>query len=113
MLDHRVTTFDFDMCSQHRSEPTAEAALLQSAFNAPDAPLANVILMKSATRQRRDAAAMRCDGDATVMRLRCNRADGDPQKPARIRSRNRRESGANPAQYVKLFPPKIQKDSDT
>ena len=113
MLDHRVTTFDFDMCSQHRSEPTAEAALLQSAFNAPDAPLANVILMKSATRQRRDAAAMRCDGDATVMRLRCNRADSDPQKPARIRSRNRRESGANPAQYVKLFPPKIEKDSDT
>ena len=96
LLDHRVTTFDFDRCSQHRSEPTAEAALLQSAFNAPDAPLANVILMKSATRhwQRRDAAAMRCDGDAIAMRLRCDRADGDPQKPARIRSRNRRKSGA-------------------
>ena len=115
MLDHRVTTFDFDMCSQHRSEPTAEAALLQSAFNAPDAPLANVILMKSATRQRRDAAVMRCDGDAMQQRCDC---DATAQMAIR---RNRRESGAEiganpaqkPAQYVMLFPPKIQKDSDT
>jgi hypothetical protein len=124
LLDHRVTTFDFDMCSQHRSEPTAEAALLQSAFNAPDAPLATVILMKAATRQRRDAAAMRCDGDAmrrrcdaTAMQQRCY-CDATAQMTIRI---NRRESGAEtganpaqkPAQYVKVFPPKIQKDSNT
>ena len=92
LLDHRVTTFDFDRCSQHRSEPTAEAALLQSAFNAPDAPLANVILMKSATRQRRDAAAMRRDGDA--MRRRCN-SDATAMRPRRWRCA---ETGANPEQ---------------
>ena len=117
LLDHRVTTFDFDRCSQHRSEPTAEAALLQSTFNAPESPLANVILMKSATRhwQRRDAAAMRCNGDAMQQRCDC---DATAQMAMR---RNRRESGAEtganpaqkPAQYVKVFPPKIQKDSDT
>ena len=81
--------------SSLRPEPAVvEAPLLQSAYNESAAPLAYVILMKSACRlrfvQRRDAAAMRCgcnamaaamrrcDGDATAMRprrRRCNRAE--------------------------------------
>ena len=87
--------------SSLRPEPAVvEAQLLQSAYNESAAPLAYVILMKSASRlrfeQRCDAAAMRCgcdamrrcDGDATAMRRRCrDRADGDAtaQKPAHCR----------------------------
>ena len=60
---------------------------------------------------------MRRRCDATAMQQRC---DCDATAQMAIR-RNRRESGAEiganpaqkPAQYVKLFPPKIQKDSDT
>ena len=61
--------------------------------------------------------AMRRRWDATAMQQRC---DCDATAQMAIR-RNRRESGAEiganpaqkPAQYVKVFPPKIQKDSDT
>ena len=97
--------------SSLRPEPAVvEAPLLQSAYNESAAPLAYVILMKSACRlrfvQRRDAAAMRCgcnamrrcDGDATAMRRRCDRADGDAtaQKPAR-------KPAQKPAQYMQVF----------
>ena len=97
--------------SSLRPEPAVvEAPLLQSAYNESAAPLAYVILMKSACRlrfvQRRDAAAMRCgcnamrrcDGDATAMRRRCDRADGDAtaQKPAR-------KPAQNLAQYMQVF----------
>ena len=97
--------------SSLRPEPAVvEAPLLQSAYNESAAPLAYVILMKSACRlrfvQRRDAAAMRCgcnamrrcDGDATAMRRRCDRADGDAtaQKPAR-------KPAQKLAQYMQVF----------
>jgi len=97
--------------SSLRPEPAVvEAPLLQSAYNESAAPLAYVILMKSACRlrfvQRRDAAAMRCgcnamrrcDGDATAMRRRCDRADGGAtaQKPAR-------KPAQKPAQYMQVF----------
>ena len=97
--------------SSLRPEPAVVVApLLQSAYNESAAPLAYVILMKSACRlrfvQRRDAAAMRCgcnamrrcDGDATAMRRRCDRADGDAtaQKPAR-------KPAQKPAQYMQVF----------
>jgi hypothetical protein len=47
--------------------------------------------------QRRDAAPMRC-GDATVMRRRCDRAEGDAtaQKPAQ-------KLAQKPAQYAQVF----------
>ena len=97
--------------SSLRPEPAVvEAPLLQSVYNESAAPLAYVILMKSASRlrfvQRCDAAAMRCgcdamrrcDGDATAMRRRCDRADGDAtaQKPAR-------KPAQKPAQYMQVF----------
>jgi len=97
--------------SSLRPEPAVvEAPLLQSAYNESAAPLAYVILMKSACRlrfvQRRDAAAMRCgcnamrrcDGDATAMRRRCDRADGNStaQKPAR-------KPAQKLAQYMQVF----------
>ena len=97
--------------SSLRPEPAVvEAPLLQSAYNESAAPLAYVILMKSACRlrfvQRRDTAAMRCgcnamrrcDGDATAMRRRCDRADGDAtaQKPAR-------KPAQKLAQYMQVF----------
>ena len=97
--------------SSLRPEPAVVVApLLQSAYNESAAPLAYVILMKSACRlrfvQRRDAAAMRCgcnamrrcDGDATAMRRRCDRADGDAtaQKPAR-------KPAQKLAQYMQVF----------
>ena len=103
--------------SSLRPEPAVvEAPLLQSAYNESAAPLAYVILMKSACRlrfvQRRDAAAMRCgcnamrrcDGDATAMRprrRRCNRAETGAKTGA--------ETGAV---YAGIFA-KIQQDSDT
>ena len=76
--------------SSLRSEPAAEASLLQSACNESAAPLANVILMKLESRQATPAtrcgayAMRRSDGDATAMRRRC---DGDATAQTAIQPR--------------------------
>ncbi len=52
-------------------------------------------------RRRCDAVMQRlCGGDAIAMRLLCDRADGDAQKPAQKLAQ---KPAQKPAQYVKVF----------
>ena len=66
----------------------------------------------AATRCGTDAMRLRCDGDATAMRPRCDRADGDAtaqkqaQKPAR---KPARKPAQKPAQYAQVFLQKYRK----
>jgi hypothetical protein len=100
--------------SSLRPEPTAEAPLLQSACNESDAPLANVVLMKLASRQADDSNAMRRRCDA-AMRRRCDHCDSDmtamrPRRRRCIRAEIGAESGAESGAVCAGISCKIQQD---
>ena len=104
--------------SSLRPEPAAKAPLLQSASNESAAPLANVILMKSASRQASPAtrcgayAMLRCDGDATAMRRRCD-GDANAQTATQPRTGGAQKPAQKPVQNMQIFLAKILQDSDT